>query len=55
MELKEHINKAYNGNVSAFAEAEGYHRQQVYRYLERGAIWQDGRVLVEPTKHKDKS
>lgn len=49
--LKEHIDKSYNGNITHFAEKYGVYRQQVQKWIAKGAMWQNGRVYLEPAKH----
>ena len=39
MKLKDYIQKHYNGNVCAYARANGFLRQQVEKNIERGYVY----------------
>jgi len=49
MNLKQHINTNFDGNVTAFARSIGTTYQQVQRYIKLDCIWYDGRVYAPKT------
>jgi len=43
MKLSEHIERHYDGNVTAFAVDNNYHVTQVRRFVIQGAYYNDGK------------
>lgn len=44
--LKQHIAHTYNGNVSKFAREKGVARQTVASWVDKNALWYDGRAWL---------
>lgn len=42
--LRQHIDEAFNGNVTAFGRSIGKHRQQVEKWIAAGCWWFNGDV-----------
>ena len=56
MKLTDYIKEHYEGNVSAFAKANGYHTTQVNRFIAQGAEYNEGKPYFKKhLKHKAKS
>ena len=55
MELKQHIAKKYNMNVTAWARDFGITPKTAYGYIREGAKWIDGELYIRKSPSKDKS
>ena len=55
MELKQHIAKDYNMNVTAWARDFGITPKTAYGYIREGAKWIDGELYIRKSPSKDKS
>lgn len=44
MNLKDHIDREFKGNISAFAKHLGKDRMQIYRWIKNDCAWIEGAV-----------